>query len=424
MAKTLAKNSLYTLISNIALAASNWLMLVLIAKSFETQLLGIFVLTLSLFSPAFLLASFKIRTLLIVDHEWDFKPEHYACARIFANCIAILAMISVAQTFYSSIPLTLLLMVAVYKLADAWSEFCQSYLRRHQRFEVISLSTSVRAVLTIVSLLLAIGFEASFTLIVTIWMMWAIIFAVVDSILFFKYWDEPELYRFSFRRVVSFVAISRAIQLYRKHFTIAIALLIGALFVHMPNYALAHYFSPSEAGMFATISYFLIAGGILINSLSQAATPQLVQSFKKRDRMHFIRTVIKLCAVGVVLGCLGILIAVTMGEWILTIFYNQQIAAHANVLIWVMLAAGIRYLYIFLGTALAALQQFKVQTHIATLGFVVLATSMLLWVPDSAMVGAAQAMVLATLIECLAYLIVFRRQVHKAFTASSVNRLS
>jgi len=130
MAKTLAKNSLYTLISNIALAASNWLVLVLIAKSFETGQLGAFVLTLSLFSPAFLLASFKVRTLLIVDHQWAFKPEHYACARILANLIAIAVIILLTQLFYSSLHWSLLAMVAIYKLADAWSEFCQSYLRR------------------------------------------------------------------------------------------------------------------------------------------------------------------------------------------------------------------------------------------------------------------------------------------------------
>ena len=420
MAKTLAKNSLYTLISNIALAASNWLVLVLIAKSFETQQLGIFVLTLSLFSPAFLLASFKIRTLVIVDHDWEFKPEQYACARIFANCIAIALMVALAYLFYPSLPLSLLIIVAIYKFADAWSEFCQSYLRRHQHFEVISISTSVRAALTIVSLLLAIGFDASFMSIVMIWMMWAIIFSIVDSALFFKHWNEPALPRFSFWRVFSLESFQYATKIYTKHFTIAIALLIGALFVHMPNYALAHFFSPSEAGMFATISYFLIAGGILINSHSQAATPQLVHSFKNLERAYFIQTVKKLCGVGLLLGVLGIVIALVAGEWILTLFYNPQIATHANVLVWVMLAAGVRYLYIFLGTALAALQQFKVQTHIATLGFVVLATGMIVLVPGSAMVGAAQAMMLATMVECLAYLIVFRRQVNNAFTPPKV----
>ena len=415
MAKTLAKNSLYTLISNVALAASNWLVLVLIAKSFETAQLGGFVLALSLFSPAFLLASFKIRTLLIVDHEWRFKPEHYACARIFANLIAVAVITFLAQAFYPSLSWELLALVAIYKLSDAWAEFCHSYMRRHQHFEIISLSTSLRAFLTILGLIAAILMDASFHLIIAVWTCAAVAFCIIDSILFFKYWDEPDLERFSFMRVVTLASLSNALKIYKTHLTIAIALLIGALFVHMPNYALAHYYSPSQAGIFATISYFLIAGGILINSLSQAATPQLVANFKNKNRQQFNGIVLKLCGVGLFLGCIGIAIAFILGEWILRLFYNQEIASHSTVLTWVMMAAGIRYLYIFLGTALAALQEFKVQTRIASLGFIVLFIGLFISVPESGMIGAAQAMAVAALAECIAYLIVYRHQVISAF---------
>jgi O-antigen/teichoic acid export membrane protein len=421
MSKSLAKNSLFTLISNVALAASNWLVLVLIAKFFEVSDLGAFVLALSLFSPAFLLASFKVRTLLIVDKDWDFKPEDYGCARIFANTIVTVVVVAIASVVYQELPIWLLLTVAVYKMADAWSEFTQSYLRRHQHFQVISISTSARALVTICSLLSAIAIDVHFEVIILIWTGFAVFFSLVDTWLMLKFWEEPALKKFRFSKLFSIAVLVNALQIYRRQLTIAVALAISALFVHLPNFALAHYFSPSEAGIFATISYFLVAGGILINSLSQAGTPQLVNLYKTGSQRAFMRLTFVLCCAGTVLAVLGVSIALVLGKWILALFYTPEIAEFDHVLVWVMIASGIRFLYIFLGTALAALQRFKSQTYINFFGFLTLLVALYLWVPEQSLLGAAKAMTLAAVVECILYLAIFRNRVKSAFTVAAVN---
>ncbi|MBT0587777.1 lipopolysaccharide biosynthesis protein [Alteromonas oceanisediminis] len=416
MANTLATNSTYTLLANTALAASNWLVLVLITKYYLPAQLGSFVLALSIFSPAFLLASFKVRTLLIVDKQWAIPAESYAAARLLANICVTTLILAIIPFVFTELPIAVLALVALYKFGDAWSEFCHSYLRRADRFKIIAISTVLRATFTVLALITASTSDIDFYTVLVIWVSATCVFSAIDTMLFRHHWSEPV--EFSFHAIVSKTSMRNALAVYQRYYTVSIALLIGALFVHAPNYALAHFDSTSAAGIFATISYFLIAGGILINSLSQAATPHLVNSISQGNHGEFNRTIVKLCLLGIGLGLTGIFMAFLLGEWVLTLFYTPQIATYWPVLVWVMVAAAIRYVFIFLGTGLAALQRFAVQTRIAVAGFVCLVIALWLCVPLFGLFGAAYAMIIAALVECSLYLLLFQRQTRTGFSGA------
>ena len=90
-------------------------------------------------------------------------------------------------------------------------------------------------------------------------------------------------------------SIKRAFTLYREYITVAVALAISSLFVHLPNILLGYQLDITSAGTFATISYFLVAGGILVNSVSQASTPKLANLLRTDDYSAFILLVKKMC---------------------------------------------------------------------------------------------------------------------------------
>ena len=416
VAGSLARNSLYTLLANVSVAASNWLLLVIIAKQFDSAQLGQFVLAISICAPAFLFASFKVRTLLVVDSAWQFKLEEYALARLLANALVTVAIVLSNLCGWIDLSFSSLLLVLLYKWCDAWSEFCQSYMRRLHKFEVTAVSLGLRSIFTIGLVALVALFSDSFELLLTVWMAVALIFALIDSWFMWRLTLSNENAAFQWLNLLQFAKLQRVLLFYRQHLTLAAALVISSLFVNLPNILLSYQISLEAAGTFATISYFLVAGGILINSLSQVGTPKLSELYRQGNYIGFVTLVKKLCLVGIVIGVSGFVVALFFGAYFLRMFYNQDIAQYYDVLNWVMLAAAVRYIYIFLGTALAAVQQFHVQTKIYASGLLVLLISSYFLVALNGLTGAAQAMLLATLVELSLFIIVSRQSLKQAFS--------
>jgi O-antigen/teichoic acid export membrane protein len=413
---SLAKNTILTMIANILLAGSNWLLLIIIAKQFDVQTLGYFVLTLSICSPSFLFASFKIRTLLIVDSSWRYTLTEYATARLLSNCFITLCILTLVFTGIITIPLLTVVIVLVYKWCDTWSEFCQSYMRRLHKFKLSSGTLAARSVISVLSVLLAAIIFDSYNLLLFAWLIVAMSFSLFDTLLLWRLSRSHEVSTFYFSDLIKMESVNRAFSLYREYITVAIALAISSLFVHLPNVLLNYQMDVISAGIFATISYFLVAGGILVNSVSQASTPKLADLLKAGDDKGFMLLVKKMCLVGLIIGVTGLIVSVFTGKYFLTLFYTPEIAHFSETLNWVMAAAAIRYIYIFLGTSLGAAQQFHIQTKIYAFGLLTMLSSGYLLIDENGLVGAGQAMLAATTVELILFVWVTKDNLRVAFS--------
>jgi O-antigen/teichoic acid export membrane protein len=416
MAGSLAKNSMLTMTANILLASSNWLLLVIIAKQFNVQTLGYFVMTLSICSPAFLFASFKIRTLLIVDSKWRFTLTEYATARLLSNFFITVCILTLVFTNFIALPFLTVATVIGYKWCDTWSEFCQSYMRRLHKFEMSSGTLAARSLITILFVLLTAVTFKSFNWLLLAWLIVAMIFALFDTYLLRRLSQSHEKAGFSFSSLMKIKSVNRAFSLYREYITVAVAVAISSLFVHLPNILLGYQLDIISAGIFATISYFLIAGGIFVNSVSQASTPRLAHLLKTGDYEAFILLIKKLCLIGIIIGASGLVISVFSGKYFLTLFYTPDIAKFSETLNWVMAAAAVRYVYIFLGTSLAAAQQFHIQTKIYALGLLTMLCGGYLLIDANGLVGAGQAMFAATIVELMLFVLVTKNSLQLAFS--------
>ena len=422
MARSLAKNSILTMLANILLAGSNWLLLVIIAKQFNVQTLGFFVLTLSMCSPAFLFASFKLRTLLVVDLNWRFTLAEYATSRLLSNCLITILILIIVFADFITLPNLTVVIVLAYKWCDTWSEFCQSYMRRIHRFELSSGMLAARSIITVIVVLLASITFDTLNWLLFAWLIVAMLFALLDTLLLWHLTHIHEESRFSFSSVIKTQSMKRAFSLYREYITVAVALAISSLFVHMPNLLLGYQLDIKSAGIFATISYFLVAGGILVNSVSQACTPKLADLLRSGDYDSFILLVKKICVVGLCIGIIGLIVSVFAGEYFLTLFYTPDVAIYSDTLNWVMAAAAVRYIYIFLGTSLAAAQQFHIQTKIYASGLLTMLCIGYLLIDTNGLVGAGQAMFTATIVELILFMLVTNKSLRLAFSQDKVAR--
>jgi O-antigen/teichoic acid export membrane protein len=124
----------------------------------------------------------------------------------------------------------------------------------------------------------------------------------------------------------------------------------------------------------------------------------------------------KLCLIGIIIGASGLVISVFSGKYFLTLFYTPDIAKFSETLNWVMAAAAVRYVYIFLGTSLAAAQQFHIQTKIYALGLLTMLCGGYLLIDANGLVGAGQAMFAATIVELMLFVLVTKNSLQLAFS--------
>lgn len=408
MSHAVAKNSVFTLIANLSLAASNWLLLVIITKHFSSRELGEVVLSLSIISPLFLLSSFKLRTLMVVDLEREFSVYQYFSARFLANTLMLATVPFFWLLFLSDVNAIIFFIIASYRWCDAWCELSYSYFHRINRFSLAASSQTIRSITAIVVLLACAVFGGSLVLSLGLWLFVTVVFAANDlrrviQLESTNASNQPSL----FATLTRVSTHKTSIELYKKYFTVSIAIVMVSLYVFIPNLVIKAIVGVEAAGQFAVISYFLVAGSVLITSLSQAASPHLSQLLNKGLNTQFFKLVFKLCALGFLVGALGLLFTSVLGSWLLQFIYNTELSQFHRELNWIMAAAMMRYSYIFLGTAMNSFKLFNYQTQIYSFGTLSVLILCLALVPLIGTQGAAIAMFLSTCIEFVLFLLRF-----------------
>ena len=288
MSSSLTKNAVLTLFANLSFALTNWLLLVIIAKEYDAVFLGQFVLALSVISPIFLLFSLKLRTLLVVDLDGEYTSEQYLGTRLFTNTMGLLLALIIGVLFYQNIPLVLFLLIALYKWFDGWSELFYAYYHRSGHFKTATISQCLRSLLSIMVIIILAQTSLSALWMILGWVLISGLFSIIDAVFFTKMRFQLDSTATRWLTLLKpFYWYQSPLLIVKKYYTLGLALVIGAMFVYIPNFVIEKYSGIAAAGQFAAVSYFLIAGGILIHSVSQASSPHLASLAKAGDWQSF-----------------------------------------------------------------------------------------------------------------------------------------
>jgi O-antigen/teichoic acid export membrane protein len=112
----------------------------------------------------------------------------------------------------------------------------------------------------------------------------------------------------------------------------------------------------------------------------------------------------RLVLLGAVLGCLGVAASLFFGTQLLYFLYGSEYALHADVLVWIMIAAGLSYMSSGFGFGATALGRFAGQPWIVAGATAVLFLSAVVLIPSHGLVGAAIAIVISTFTSLCGYM--------------------
>lgn len=408
-------NVSWTFSSNIIYAFTQFLTLSIIAKLGGPYEVGIFTLALSIVSPIFLFLNLRLKTVIITDAEKEYYSWDYIHLRSITGTIAISLIVCIVlianYNVYTSL---IILILSIAKFFEMKTDLLYGFLQKKSLFNITSKSVIGRGILNVLMMITLYYYSGNILL--------GIIGLAISNIIMYLFYDKRNIEKFTtiYREKTS-LEIDKLRSLFLLALPLGLSTVIGSLNTNVPRYIIENKLGLYELGIFAGISYLLVIGNTLLNAVSQVYMPKLSKYVKNNMYDQFIFLIKKMVLIGIVLSAATFLIFYFAGEQILIIMYSKEYAEYNNILMILVLGMSLLYSSIFLGTALTALKEFKIQPyiHLSSLLSVILASFLL--IEDFQLVGMAWAVVIGYFVTSIAYLLIIKKVIKRRLVKDGIN---
>jgi O-antigen/teichoic acid export membrane protein len=394
----LRSNFIWTFVGNATYAAAQWGVLLIVAKLGTPALVGAFSLGSAVTAPVILLANLKLRSVQATDARGEHPFRDYFLLRTITTVAALAVIAVIAIVAYGPGQRGVILAFGAFKAVEAIADVHYGLFQQHERMRLNGFSMVAKgaATLAAVALTLALGGTISA----------AVVAMAVGAGAVVLLFDVPRC-----RRLLSERPAPEGRPDWRKIGILAwtalplgIVVAVGSLVVNVPRYFLEHHVGTSALGIFAALAALMVAGNLVVNALGQAAAPRLAALYAAGDREAFRRLLWKLIGLGAALGAAGLVVLAVGGKPLVRLLYTQEYADYTDVLAWLLVAQGLTYCYVFVGTAINAMRDFRMQLPIHLTSLTVVTAACAILVPAHGLRGAAWAVLAGTMTETALYI--------------------
>lgn len=364
-------------------AAAQWLLLILLARMGSPEDLGRFSLALAIAAPAALLFSLNLRTLVATDaaHAHPLTDLFRLRAGASALYLALIALLALLLPVAA-----LLVALALWKTAEAFSEVCYGAQQRADRMDRIGASQCLKALAMVAAFGLA--FTSTRDLVLASTML------IGASGLVLVAFDLPRV-----QEKPQPAARGAWLPLVVAALPAGGAVFLDSLLPSVPRYLLQAHHGEAELGYFSAAACFMVAGGTLVGAIGFSVTPRLARLYPAQ-RAEFRRLFFGSLQSALVVGVAGLAVASVLGGPILGLVYGPRYAAYESTLVVVMLAALLWYGAGIAGCALNAARRFGANLAIMAAALAALGAAAMVLIPSSGALGAAWALCIGMAVRC------------------------
>ena len=383
---------------NAAYAGCQWLVFVLIVRALDLREAGQFAYWIAVTGPVFVLANVRLRNLLATALGSTNDFPDYLKARVLTTAAAIGAALLIGQLLSGEREaLVVVALLACARACDGISDICHGLFQRQLDMRTAGIGLIINGALS--AALVAAG----------LWVRPSLAGAAglyaLASLVTLIGWDLPRMrttMKVSGRPRSTGGGLATARRLIWRALPLGLSSVIGSLQINLPRYVVAAYLGPAAVAVFTALAYIPTLGNLIANAVAQAALPVLARDLQN-SRTAYARRLRILVQSGVALGVASVMAAVLLGRPVVTAIYSGQVAAHIDVLIWLMIAAALSYSFLFLGTALNVRLRFGTQLLISSAALVTVASCVIPLVNRYGLRGGAYALCAGAVLEGCAY---------------------
>jgi O-antigen/teichoic acid export membrane protein len=395
---SLPLNTAWSLGGNVVFAASQWGIIVLLARTAAPDVLGVYTFTLAVLAPAMLVAQMNMRLIQAVDADREFRFADAVAVRL-AGLVVVLPVVTaiVASKFGWTDPLGLVVLLGLARATDALADLAHGVMQQHQRLDGFGMSMAVRGCLQLIGFAGGVGAVGSLT--------GGGAGFLAGSIITLLTYDLPrvrELLGDDYPRVSALVLSwkrGRGVMLLRRTAPLGAMAVIGSLNQNMPRYVLEQRLDLIAVGHYSAVFYFTFIGSTVVLAMGNAAAPRLAALYRANQRRFVLLTVL-LGGSAACLGLSGIMIALLAGAWILRTVYTPDYAQLQPLLVWSMVAGTLWYVSTALSFAGVAAQRLHSQAWLNVAALVIIALSCGPLIDARGLSGAAIALTCGMAVLC------------------------
>jgi len=401
---SIKNNFMWILVGNILYALSQWLIISLMSKFGDIEMVGEYTLALAITAPIFLLMNFNLRSMQATDQNNELSFIHYYSFRNLTSLTAFfLIFVFLLFVDYSITTTSAIVLVAIIKAIESQSDVVFGYFQKIEKMKFISLSKIIKGILNVLTL--------SIVLLTTNNLLVALICMLSANTLILVSFDIKNLYKNGVKKI----KLKDLFRLKNNKKTFASIIVMGiplgissmldSLTINSQRYIIESTFSISEVGYYSSIAYLMVFGHTIVGALAHAVLPRLAKYFMN-DLKQYINSIILLTLGGVLLGTVLVTISYFLGDTILILLYTEEFASYSNIFVVIMFAASVWYLVGFLNTALLATRSFNFQLPVYFLSFLVTFILTILLSNRFGLIGASYALLGGMITRLLIILIV------------------
>lgn len=301
-----------------------------------------------------MLSNLQLRPLVVADLnlERKFSYSEYFSLRLLTIFFAIIVSLYFVD-WENSLALSIVLVVVLIKASESVSDIIYAYYNANKKTKFISRSLTFKSILVILLsfCVLYLTHNIVYSLIATL-IGYLFVLGLLDIRQNINHLREISFFNKNLKKVV------------QMGLPLGIAVMLISLQTNIPRYFLEYYSSVELVGVYTILYYFIIIGGIVINSVCQYLSP-LFSEFYRDLKINDLKKIIRNAFfVALSLGVSSLIISLFLNDFIIKIIYGSDYLAYAYLLPYIMIAGIFTYLSVVNGYLLTSLKLLKIQMPI------------------------------------------------------------
>jgi O-antigen/teichoic acid export membrane protein len=346
--KGLVASTFLMLSGNLAYALSQWVIVIIYARVFNPEAVGLFALSIAIATPLITLSQLGFRQILFSDNLEKYSFSTYFELRAILSICAILLCTPVYLALgYSGENLAVLMMFTLARGIDSILDIYQAFFHLKDKLAVGARIAIVRSLLGLALAGTTVWATGSLIVSATGFAVAAAVGLVLAGAVARKHHRAASADR------------SEQFSLLRLAWPAGISTTLTSLTGYVPRFVVEHVGGLRLVGQVAALEYLLALGTLAVFALGQVASKSLADKFRSGDRRGFVLGVTWAAGAALIIGVIGATGATFWGSWIVSAVYGDGYLEAAQAARSVMLGGTVGFVSLILWFSAMATGRFK-----------------------------------------------------------------
>ncbi|MEK4510571.1 oligosaccharide flippase family protein [Paenibacillus sp. FSL K6-2524] len=397
--------SLRYLFGNITYAGAQFVIVILLNKFGSPEIVGQYSLGLAVTAPIFMLSHLHLRSVLIVDTSGKYVFGDFLGLRLVTTAIAftVAAGFCIISGFDWKTALVIFF-ISLYRIVESVSDILLGIVQKQERLDQISISRAAKGLFSI--LIFTVVFIPTQSLILSLFVM------ILGWLGITTFYDARKARAFT--SLVPIFNKSTLRQLLIVSSPLGIVLALMSLNTNIPMYAISYFKGEYDLGVYASLSYMIVACNVVVTALGEAITPRLARWHAAGRHKEFVSLLSRMIVMGLGMSAIACVIGWMFGKQLLTLLYSTDVAQEIGLFRWLLVSTLLVFVSSYLWYAITATGNYKAQIPLFLCTAVTNGIACLLLVPAYGVIGAAMGASLGLFVQMIGSVVVLSHVIGQA----------